>query len=147
MTSSLSRDALELMRAAHEVAARAHSPYSGIRVGAALLCADGGMVAGCNVESASYGLTQCAERAALTAAIALGEREFRALAIWASTPRVLMPCGACRQVLAEHAPDLVVQCGCGWLAREARPRSLTRSNLRRLLPGAVSEHDVRRGGR
>jgi cytidine deaminase len=133
---------LELMRAAHSVARRAHSPYSGIQVGAALACADGSVVRACNVESASYGLTQCAERAAVTAAIALGKRDFVALAIWASTPRVLMPCGACRQVLAEHAPHLALESAAGWDVRRRRPRHVERSQLARLLPRAVGARDV-----
>jgi cytidine deaminase len=133
---------LELMRAAHLVSRRAHSPYSSIQVGAALACADGSIVRACNVESASYGLTQCAERAAVTAAIALGKREFVALAIWASTPRVLLPCGACRQVLAEHAPRLPLESGAGWDARRKRPLQLERSDVARLLPHAVGARDV-----
>lgn len=132
----------ELMRAAHLVARRAHSPYSEIQVGAALLCADGSVVRGCNVESASYGLTQCAERAALTAAIALGKREFVALAIWANTPRVLMPCGACRQVLSEHAARLPIRSGVGWEGRRARPKQFLRADLAKLLPAAVGARDV-----
>jgi cytidine deaminase len=134
--------AAELVRAAHDVAQRAHSPYSSIRVGAALMCADGSVVAGCNVESASYGLTQCAERAALTAAIALGQRRFVRLAIWASTPRPLMPCGACRQVLVEHAPELELTTSCGWDAAARCAGRTLEANLADLLPGAVQAADV-----
>ena len=91
-----------LVQAAREAAANAHCPYSGYRVGAALLAADGRVFRGCNVENASYGLTLCAERNAITTAIAEGCREFTALAIAGGTAESpAYPCGACRQVMAE----------------------------------------------
>ncbi|MDP2359321.1 MAG: cytidine deaminase [bacterium] len=83
-------------------------PYSGFAVGAALECADGAVYTGCNVESSSYGLTCCAERIALFTALAAGARSFRRIAIVAEAPRVCPPCGACRQVLADYAPGLLV---------------------------------------
>jgi cytidine deaminase len=79
-----------------------YSPYSHFRVGAALLCADGSVVTGTNVENRSFGLTTCAERNALTAAVGLGKRQFSMIAI--ATPDAdypVSPCGACRQVLSE----------------------------------------------
>jgi cytidine deaminase len=101
-----------LLLAARRAAEAAYAPYSGFRVGAALLCDDGRMVIGCNVENASYGLSICAERAAVFAAIAGGARRFRALALSCPdrTPeKPVTPCGACRQVLSEFAdPDLTV---------------------------------------
>ena len=91
-----------LVQAAREAAANAHCPYSGYRVGAALLAKDGRIFRGCNVENASYGLTLCAERNAITTAIAEGCREFKALAIAGGTAESpAYPCGACRQVMAE----------------------------------------------
>jgi cytidine deaminase len=99
----------QLLRAASEVAAKAYAPYSNFRVGAAVL-GEKGIHAGANVENASYGLALCAERAALSAAIAGGEKNFRALAIAcldASAKTELserMPCGACRQWILELAP-------------------------------------------
>jgi cytidine deaminase len=88
---------------------KAHAPYSGYSVGAALLCADGTIFQGCNVENASYGLTNCAERTALFAAVAAGQTEFTAIAVAASSAPVPFPCGACRQVLAEFCgPDFPV---------------------------------------
>jgi cytidine deaminase len=100
-----------LLAQARAAAAAAHAPYSRFRVGAALLDAAGRVHPGCNVESASYGLTLCAERVAIFGAIANGAaRPFRALAIACVDAAAAlgaagrMPCGACRQVIAEHLP-------------------------------------------
>ncbi|MBQ7667381.1 MAG: cytidine deaminase [Kiritimatiellae bacterium] len=87
---------------ARAAAARAHAPYSGFRVGAALLDADGAVHTGCNVENASYGLSNCAERTALFKAVSEGRRRFCAIAIAGGTASApAFPCGACRQALAE----------------------------------------------
>jgi cytidine deaminase len=92
-----------------DVARRAsYSPYSRFAVGAALLTRSGRIVHGCNVENASYGLSACAERTALWKAVSEGEREFVAIAVTAEPGSVPSPCGACRQVLHEFAPDLWV---------------------------------------
>lgn len=87
---------------------RAYAPYSHFKVGAALLTADGQIIYGCNVENASYGLTMCAERSAIGAAVGLGLQDFRAVAIVASGAAPCTPCGACRQVLAEFNPEMRV---------------------------------------
>jgi cytidine deaminase len=103
-----------LVEAAKEARQRAYAPYSRFQVGAALLGSDGQVYAGCNVENASFGLTICAERAAVANAIAHGCREFVALAVVAQSDSGLVtPCGACRQVLAEFNPNLPVICSNG----------------------------------
>jgi cytidine deaminase len=100
-----------LFNLAHNAANNAYAPYSQFRVGAALLCEDGSIVTGCNVENRSYGLGICAERSAVVAAVTQGKRRFTALAI--ATPdsvEPVGPCGACRQVLSEFmAPQAPVR--------------------------------------
>ncbi|NUN48391.1 MAG: cytidine deaminase [Candidatus Brocadiae bacterium] len=101
----------ELLDAARRAGKHAWAPYSGFKVGAALRCADGTVVPGCNVENASFGLTICAERAALARAVSEGKTAFTAIAVvgHGRRGRHLRPCGACRQVLAEFG-DLDVLC-------------------------------------
>ena len=101
-------DHSSLIQAAKQARENAHAPYSGFLVGAALLCADGSIFTGCNVENLSFGLTMCAERVAVGAAIAAGKKDFRCIAIVADSDEVISPCGACRQVLAEFHPTLRV---------------------------------------
>jgi len=99
----------ELVNAATDALKHAHAPYSNYKVGAALLCADGTVFTGCNVENASFGLTNCAERSAVFAAVAAGQKNFEAIAIAASQTPAPFPCGACRQVLAEFCkPEIPV---------------------------------------
>ncbi|MEJ7761856.1 MAG: cytidine deaminase [Thermomicrobiales bacterium] len=93
-----------LLGAARAAAGRAYVPYSSFPVGAAVLTGDGSVVAGCNVENASYGLTCCAERVAVFAAAAAGHRLIRAVAVTAPNATRASPCGACRQVLREFVP-------------------------------------------
>jgi cytidine deaminase len=95
----------ELVRQALEARGRAHAPYSGYRVGAAARAADGRVFVGANVENASYGLSVCAERSAVIAAALDGGRPLEAIAIATSSSPPAAPCGACRQTLAEFAPD------------------------------------------
>ncbi|MDD3276384.1 MAG: cytidine deaminase [Kiritimatiellales bacterium] len=94
-----------LLEAAAKASRKAYASYSGYKVGAALLCADGDVFVGCNVENASYGLTVCAERTAIFTAIAAGRRDFVAMAIVADGDSMPYPCGACRQVLSEFCRE------------------------------------------
>ena len=97
-----------LLEAAWEAKEHAYAPYSNFSVGAALLAADGRIFSGCNVENLSYGLTNCAERVAIGAAVAAGVREFLAVVVVADTGVPVSPCGACRQVLAEFGVPRVL---------------------------------------
>jgi cytidine deaminase len=98
----------ELLERARRVAGRAHAPFSGIRVGAVAEDRDGGLHEGVNVESASYGLTLCAERAALARAVAEGHDRVVRVAVARADGVPIVPCGACRQVLSELGDDAVV---------------------------------------
>jgi len=98
----------QLVTQAIEVARRAYAPYSKFLVGAVLVGKDGRIFAGCNVENISFGLTICAERNAVFAAVAAGCRDYEKIVIVADTEVPASPCGACRQVLAEFNPDLKV---------------------------------------
>lgn len=101
--------AKRLVSVAVRAARNSYSPYSKFPVGAALLAADGTVFTGCNVENASYGLTICAERVAITSAVAAGYRRFKALAVVGGKSKAACPCGACLQVLSEFCtPDFPV---------------------------------------
>lgn len=119
---------------------RAYAPYSQFLVGAALRCDDGSVIEGCNVENASYGLCVCAERNAVGAAVVAGRRSFDAIAIATSSEPPSPPCGMCRQVLAEHASDLVVL-----LINTKGDR--VRTTLKKLFPGTFSAAQLRSGQR
>ena len=119
----------KLVAAAWRAREAAYSPYSNFPVGAALLAGDGRTFLGCNVENISYGLTNCAERVAIGAAIAAGVRKFVAAAVVADTSVPISPCGACRQVLAEFGVPVVI------LANRSNQLVFT---LEELLPRASS---------
>lgn len=130
-----------LMTAARRAANNAHSPYSGIRVGAAVLTGNDRVFAGCNVENASLGLTNCAERVAIQNAVAAGEREMVAVAVFSPDIGGITPCGACRQVMAElstpASPGLLILIR-GKRGTEAIP-------LSKLLPRAFTGKGGGRG--
>jgi cytidine deaminase len=121
----------ELLDLAWEAREQSYSPYSGFAVGAALECEDGTVYLGCNVEGASYGNTICAERTALVKAVSEGKRSFKRIAIVANSPDYTAPCGICRQMLYEFAPDLQVLCANG-------NRAWADVSLRELLPMGFS---------
>lgn len=98
----------ELIAAAKAAREKAYVPYSRFPVGAALLTADGQLYTGCNIENASFGLTNCAERTAVFKMVSDGHHQFKTIAIVADTEGPVSPCGACRQVLTEFGPDAVV---------------------------------------
>jgi cytidine deaminase len=120
-----------LIQTAAEARRRAVAPYSKFKVGAALLTKTGQIITGANVESASYGLTCCAERVALFNALTSGRKNFVAIAVVARAPGGPMPCGACRQMLAEYAPDAQV-----WVADSAALGKVKEFRVRDLLPKA-----------
>ena len=101
-------DVARLVEAAMAVRSHAHAPYSNYRVGAAILTRGGALYAGCNVENATYGATSCAERCAIAAMVAAGDRDPIACAVITEGPEPGAPCGICRQVLAEFAQDMAI---------------------------------------
>ena len=121
----------ELIRAAAQARERAVAPYSNFKVGAALLTKSGEIIGGANVESASYGLTCCAERVALFSALTSGKKNFVAVAVVARAPGGPMPCGACRQLLAEYAPNAKV-----FVADSRRLAAIREFTVKKLLPAA-----------
>ena len=124
-----------LISAARSVQARAYAPYSQFRVGAALESSDGMVFLGCNVENASYGLTICAERAAVFAAVSAGVTRFRRAVVVSDVDPPAAPCGACRQVLAEFGLDLPID-GVG-------SKATVRWRLSDLLPAAFGPEQLR----
>jgi len=98
----------ELVRLARKAGNYAYSPYSGFRVGAALLDSTGKVHTGCNVENASFGATNCAERTAIFKAVSDGVRKFEAIAIASDSKELIFPCGICRQVMAEFGVQRII---------------------------------------
>ncbi len=126
-------DSQKLVAAAARARKGSVSPYSRFKVGAALLTKSGEIIGGANVESASYGLTCCAERVALFKALTDGKKDFAAIAVVARCDGGPMPCGACRQLLAEYAPDAAV-----FVADSRAPGRIREFTVRKLLPAAFA---------
>ena len=118
----------ELLEKAREAAKAAYAPYSGYKVGSAIRCADGSIYTGCNIDNASYSLTICAERTAIFKAVSEGHKDFSAIAIYADSDKAFPPCGACRQVIIEFAPNIPVL--------YANQNETIESSIEKLLPGA-----------
>jgi len=123
-----------LMNRAIKARENSYCPYSHFAVGAALLCEDGTLYEGCNIENASYGLTNCAERTAIFKAVSEGHIKFKALAVVADTEGPCAPCGACRQVMAEFKIPLIIM---GNLMGNIKIVT-----IEELLPFSFSEYDV-----
>jgi cytidine deaminase len=114
----------KLVATAAEVREKAHAPYSGFAVGAAVLTSDGRIFSGCNVENASYGLSVCAERHAIAAAVAAGCKDFIGIAVVTQSDPPAAPCGACRQVMAEFGDFPVILAGLDGRSKTTTVRSL-----------------------
>ena len=125
----------ELVSIAFEAMKMSYSPYSHFKVGAALLCDDGSVYSGCNIENASYGATNCAERTAIFKAVSEGKRDFRMLAVVGD--EFALPCGICRQVIAEF-------CGGDFPIIVASEKETKKFTLSELLPSAFSGDSMNR---
>ena len=129
-----------LEKAARAAATSAYAPYSKFRVGAAVLAGSGKIYPGCNVENASYGLCNCAERTAIFSATAAGERKVQAVVVYTPTPAPTMPCGACRQVINEFGSQSIVISICDSAQRIA-------STLPTLLSDAFGPDNLLKGSK
>jgi cytidine deaminase len=125
----------QLEKTARAVAKKTYSPYSNFPVGAAVLADSGKIYAGCNVENASYGLCNCAERTAIFSAVAAGERKLRCIVVYTPTKTATTPCGACRQVINEFGPEARVVSICDSSDR-------IETSLSALLPGAFGPENL-----
>lgn len=136
MATDVSAAILRRLEKAARAAARAsYSPYSKFRVGAAVLAQSGKIYAGANVENASYGLCNCAERTAIFTAASAGERKLKAVVVYTPTPSPTMPCGACRQVINEFGASAAVIAVCDSAQR-------IETTIAALLPEAFGPADL-----
>lgn len=124
----------DLINAANSAREGAYVPYSGFKVGAAVMTEDGLIYQGCNIENASYGLTNCAERTAIFKAVSEGQTKLKAIAVVADTEKPVAPCGACRQVIAEFKINKIIMCNLTGDKREV--------SLDELLPFSFSNTDL-----
>src|SRR3954470_17041880 len=139
MPAPLSAATLRRLEKAARAAAKAsYSPYSKFRVGTAVLAGSGKIYPGCNVENASYGLCNCAERTAIFTAATAGERKITAVVVYTPTPTPTMPCGACRQVINEFGPNAIVISICNSAKR-------IETNLGELLVEAFGPENLIKG--
>ncbi len=146
MPSKISASTMRRLEKAARAAARAsYSPYSKFRVGTAVLAGSGKIYAGCNVENASYGLCNCAERTAIFTAATAGERKLKAVVVYTPTPTPTMPCGACRQVINEFGSqaDVISVCDSAKRIETTLPMLLTEA----FGPENLIKGSSRRAGR
>ena len=127
----------ELIQKAKKAKEQAYAPYSGFHLGAALLCKDGTIFTGCNIENSAYGPTNCAERTAFFKAVSEGERKFRGIAIVGDKEEYLAPCGVCRQVMMEFCNPKEFQ-----VILAKNPTDYKVYTLEELFPGAFSANDL-----
>ena len=126
----------KLLQLAKQAREHAHVPYSKFPVGAAVLTKDGTVYQGCNIENASFGLTNCAERTAVFKAVSEGDKEFQTIVVTADTEGPVSPCGACRQVLVEFCePEMPV-------VLTNKKGDIKETTVSELLPGAFREKDM-----
>jgi cytidine deaminase len=126
-----------LVDAAKRARTKAYSPYSGVKIGAAVLTSDGAIYSGCNIENASYGLSCCAERTAIFKAVSEGARKITAIAVVGRSEEFTAPCGACRQVMVEFNPGMkVLRRGADGFAEDTTAESLLPE---RFKPGGLSK--------
>jgi len=125
----------KLIKEAEKARKRAYTPYSKFQVGAAVLCADGKIFTGCNIENASFGLSVCAERVAIFKAISEGSTKFESIAVIGDTDKPCSPCGACRQVISEFGEDIP-------LIMANLKGEVKIKKIKELLPEAFGKNDL-----
>jgi len=125
----------KLINEAEKIRKRAYTPYSKFKVGAAVLCVDGKIFTGCNIENASFGLAVCAERVAIFKAISEGSTKFKAIAVVGDTDKPCSPCGACRQVISEFGEDIP-------LIMANLKGDVKIKKIKELLPEAFGKNDL-----
>lgn len=130
-------DSVELLRLAEQAKENAYVPYSKFKVGAALLTKNGRVYTGCNIENASYGATNCAERTAIFKAVSEGETEFEKIAVASTSKEETWPCGICRQVMVEFSKELIVVLG------DTEKNQVNEYRIEDLLKHSFSGLDIR----
>jgi len=127
----------ELLEHAFRATKYSYAPYSRFRVGAAILTEEGEVITGCNVENASYGLSNCAERTAVFKAVSMGKTKFKAIAVVSNRVNPVYPCGACRQVLREFNKNITI-------IMADQNKNPLKTNLSKLLPNSFGPEDLRK---
>ncbi|MCL4499961.1 MAG: cytidine deaminase [Chloroflexi bacterium] len=135
----MNHELASLIDAAKQARKQAYAPYSNFAVGAALLCPDGTVFTGCNVENAIYGETLCAERVTIAKAVSEGRREFRAMAIVCSGPEPCVPCGSCRQMMVEFNTEMTI------LMASTGSSDILELNASELMPHAFTPERLEEG--